>query len=216
MATTVGPTGYQVSIPENSDTASIQAALQALVYNYNSGSVPSTTGQIGANSVFGILAPKADPTFTGTITTGLSTAGLVLTNSSGVLSSSATIANSYLANSSVTIGSTSVALGATASTIAGLTSLAATTLTGNLVGDIYASDASTKVLEAGGTGGTGATFTGNVTGNLTGNVTGNYTVYPTSSGSIAGTRKVFVADPTVVGSTGSGLVGAVAGDLWFW
>lgn len=215
MATTVGPTGYQVSIPENSDTASIQTALQALVYNYNSGSIPSTTGQIGANSVFGILAPKASPTFTGTITTALATDGLVLTTS-GVLSSTASIGNSYLTNSSLTIGSTSVSLGATATTIAGLTSIAATTLTGNLVGDIYASDASTKVLEAGGTGGAGATFTGNVTGDITGNVTGNYTVYQTASGSIAGTRKVFVADPTVVGSTGSGLVGAVAGDLWFW
>ena len=45
-----------------------------------------------------------------------------------VLTSASSIPNSGLANSSLTIGSTSVALGATASTIAGLTSLASTTL----------------------------------------------------------------------------------------
>lgn len=41
-------------------------------------------------------------------------------------------------------------------------------------------------------------------------------VYQTSSGSIAGDRKVYVADPAVVSSNGSGLVDPVAGDLWFW
>ena len=47
--------------------------------------------------------------------------------STGVLGTSA-IPNAQLANDDVTIGSTAVALGATASTIAGLTSLASTTL----------------------------------------------------------------------------------------
>jgi hypothetical protein len=45
---------------------------------------------------------------------------------------------------------------------------------------------------------------------------GLQTVYQTASGVIAGQRKVFVADPAVVGANGSGLVGPVAGDIWFW
>ncbi len=53
--------------------------------------------------------------------------GLTYNSSTGVLGTSA-IPNSQLANDDVTIGSTAVALGATASTIAGLTSLASTTL----------------------------------------------------------------------------------------
>jgi hypothetical protein len=42
------------------------------------------------------VAYTASPTFTGTITTGLTTAGIVTTSSSGVLSSAATVSNSYL------------------------------------------------------------------------------------------------------------------------
>jgi len=53
--------------------------------------------------------------------------GLTYNASTGEFGTSA-IPNSQLANSSLTVGSTSVALGATASTIAGLTSLASTTL----------------------------------------------------------------------------------------
>ena len=57
----------------------------------------------------------------GSITTPLTTAGLVLTNGSGVLSSTATIANSYLANSGIVFGSTTQALGSTITNIAGVT-----------------------------------------------------------------------------------------------
>jgi len=53
--------------------------------------------------------------------------GLTYNSSTGEFGTSA-IPNSQLANDDVTIGSTAVALGATASTIAGLTSLASTTL----------------------------------------------------------------------------------------
>ena len=54
---------------------------------------------------------------------------LTLPNETGtILTTASSIANSNLANSAVTIGGTSVSLGATASTIAGLTSLASTTL----------------------------------------------------------------------------------------
>ena len=44
-------------------------------------------------------------------------------------------------------------------------------VTGDLVGDVYASNGTSKVLEAG-TDGTDATFTGDITGNVTGDVTG--------------------------------------------
>ena len=64
-------------------------------------------------------APSASPTFTGTITTPLTTAGYVKTNSSGVLSSSATIPNTDLANSSITINGSTVALGES-TTISGI------------------------------------------------------------------------------------------------
>lgn len=76
----------------------------------------------------------------GSITTPLTTAGIVLTNGSGVLSSTATIANSYLANSAITFGSTSQALGSTITDIAGVTinnttiPTSATLLTGSDIG----------------------------------------------------------------------------------
>lgn len=57
----------------------------------------------------------------GSITTPLSTAGIVTVNGSGVLGSVATLANSYLTNSSITLGSTSVDLGSTVSNVSGLT-----------------------------------------------------------------------------------------------
>ena len=46
------------------------------------------------------------------------------------------IANSKLANSSITIGASGVSLGGTITTIAGLTSVTATTFTGNLTGNV--------------------------------------------------------------------------------
>jgi hypothetical protein len=89
MASTVGPAGYQVSIPSSSDIASIQVALQGLAYNYNNGEVPPTAAQIGANSIFGVLAPKASPAFTGTTTAVDLTVSGTLT---GTLTGSATSA----------------------------------------------------------------------------------------------------------------------------
>lgn len=68
MSELVGPTGYEVLVPQAGDIASIQTALQGLVYNYNDGAEPTLVSQIGANSVFGILAPKASPALTGTAT----------------------------------------------------------------------------------------------------------------------------------------------------
>jgi hypothetical protein len=57
----------------------------------------------------------------GSITTPLTTSGLVLTNSSGVLSSTSTLANSYLTNSSIVFGSTAVSLGDTVTNLSGVT-----------------------------------------------------------------------------------------------
>jgi hypothetical protein len=91
MASTVGPTGYQVSIPDAGDIASIQAALQGLVYNYNSGSIPTLVADIGANSVFGILAPKASPALTGTATAvNLTVSGTLTATLSGAATSATT------------------------------------------------------------------------------------------------------------------------------
>jgi hypothetical protein len=56
-------------------------------------------------------APTSSPTFTGTITTGFTTAGYIKTDSSGVLSSVTTIPNNALANSSIIINGSTVSLG---------------------------------------------------------------------------------------------------------
>ena len=83
----------------------------------------------------GNKAPKADPTFTGTVTLPLSTSGYVTTNSSGVISSVATVPNSGLTNSKVTVGTTDISLGASSTTLAGLTSVTSTSFTGALTGN---------------------------------------------------------------------------------
>ena len=57
------------------------------------------------------IATSASPTFTGTITTPLTTAGYVTTTAGGVLGSVATIPNVGLTNSSVTVAGQTVALG---------------------------------------------------------------------------------------------------------
>lgn len=79
------------------------------------------------------------------------------------------IANNKLANSSVTIGSTSVNLGDSASTIAGLSSLSATTLNGNLTGNV------TGNITSGGSSSfnTATITTLTVTNTINGNVSGN-------------------------------------------
>ena len=83
-------------------------------------------GSLAYNNSTGVI------TYTGPSTSDVTSAitvasGSGLTISSGEIGTNA-IPNSQLANSSVTVGSTSINLGATASTLAGLTSLTATTL----------------------------------------------------------------------------------------
>lgn len=73
-----------------------------------------------------------------------------------------------LVSNSVTVGTTEISLGSSSTTLAGLTSVTSTNFIGDLRGDVYASNGSSKVLENG-TDGTDATFTGDVTGDLTGN-----------------------------------------------
>lgn len=64
-------------------------------------------------------APTANPTFTGSVTTPLTTAGVVKTSSGGLLSSVATLANTDLTNSAITINGTSVSLGGTITVASG-------------------------------------------------------------------------------------------------
>ena len=85
-------------------------------------------GSLAYNSTSGVI------TYTGPSSSDIrgeisvaSGSGLTYDSGTGELDTDA-IPNAQLANSSLTIGSTAVALGATASTIAGLTSLTATTL----------------------------------------------------------------------------------------
>jgi hypothetical protein len=83
-------------------------------------------GSLAYNNSSGVITytGPANSDITGLISVA---SGSGLTYSGGEIGTSS-IPNSQLANSSLTVGSTSINLGATASTIAGLTSLAATTL----------------------------------------------------------------------------------------
>jgi len=83
-------------------------------------------GSLAYNNSTGVITYNG-PT-NSDVTSAISVAsGSGLTINSGEIGTNA-IPNSQLANSSVTVGSTSINLGATASTLAGLTSLTATTL----------------------------------------------------------------------------------------
>ncbi len=75
-------------------------------------------------------APTASPTFTGTVTTPLTTAGYVTTTSGGVLGSVATIPNAGLTNSSVTVNGSSVSLGGSVTVTAEPTGTAGGKLSG--------------------------------------------------------------------------------------
>jgi hypothetical protein len=69
-------------------------------------------------------------------------------------------------------------------TVNGTTTLTGKTTT-DVVGDVYASNGTSKILDNG-TDGTNATFTGSVTGNVTGNVTGTATTATNIAGGGAG------------------------------
>ena len=101
------------------------------------------------SAYFDIVGATATQTLTNkTIAANSNTiSGLTNANFNGT----AGITNANLANSTVTVGSTAITLGSTATSIAGLTSVTASTFTGNLVGNV----------------------TGNVTGTVTGGISGN-------------------------------------------
>lgn len=91
------------------------------------------------------------------------------------------------------------------------------TVTSDLIGDVYSSDGTSKVLEAG-TNGTDATFTGDVTGDVTGNVTGDVTGDVKSSNGTTilnsgtdGTDATFTGD--VTGDLTGNVTGNVTGNL---
>ena len=77
----------------------------------NSGDYVEVVAMVAISLAAAGYAPIASPTFTGTITLPLVTAGYVTTTSGGVISSVATIPNSGLTNSSITINGTPVSLG---------------------------------------------------------------------------------------------------------
>jgi len=104
-------------------------------------SIAYTSDLAGAQNIFQnmtdgtniAVADTSSDTFTFTAGTGITC--LVNVAADSLTISTSNIPNASLANSSVTIGSTSIALGASTLTLAGLTSVAATTFTGALTGN---------------------------------------------------------------------------------
>ena len=109
-------------IPEGTNLYYTNARARGAVSVTDSGGL----GSLAYNNSTGVItyAGPSNSDVTGLISVA---SGSGLTYSGGEIGTNA-IPNSQLANSSLTVGSTSINLGATASTIAGLTSLTATTL----------------------------------------------------------------------------------------
>jgi hypothetical protein len=153
--------------------------ISTLTFNNSGSGVASGSTYNGGTAVtlsYNSLgaAPTASPTFTGTITTPLTTAGIVLTNGSGVLSSTATIADSYLA---------------TISTAGKVLNTATTATNANTASAIVARDAS------------GNFAAGTITANLTGTAA-NATVLQTPR-AINGTNFDGSAAITVTANAGT-------------
>jgi len=150
------------------------------------------------------LATNASPTFTGTVTLPLTTAGYVTTTSGGVISSVATIPNVGLTNSSVTVGTTAIALGASSTTLAGLTSVTSTGFTGALTGNV-AGNASTATALATPRNINGVAFDGSAAITVKASTTNALTIGTGLSGSsFDGSGAVTIAiDSTVATLTGS-------------
>jgi len=104
-------------------------------------SIAYTSDLAGAQNIFqnmtdGTNTAVADTsTDTFTFTAGAGITCTINATTDTLTIATASIPNSSLTNSSVTIGSTTISLGATATTISGLTSIAATTFTGALSGN---------------------------------------------------------------------------------
>ena len=120
--------------------------------------VGTTAINLGASSTtLAGLTSVTSTSFVGALTGNASTVtnGVYTTDTGTVTNTmlAGSIANSKLSNSAVTIGSTSVSLGSTASTLAGLTSVTATSFVGALTGNVTGSvtgnaDTATKLATA--------------------------------------------------------------------
>ena len=150
------------------------------------------------------LATNASPTFTGTVTLPLTTAGYVTTTSGGAISSVATIPNLGLTNSSVTVGTTAIALGASSTTLAGLTSVTSTAFAGALTGNV-SGNASTATALATPRNINGVAFDGSAAITITAANPNALTIGTGLSGtSYTGSGAVTIAiDSTVATLTGS-------------
>jgi hypothetical protein len=125
-----------------SGMALVEAGTSQSLKMLSDTSVIVSTGTVGSNTDRLVINPSGGFAFNGSY----GTSGQVLVSAgsgaSAGWSGTPTIAgtnftaipNSALTNSSVTVGSTSIALGATSTTLAGLTSVSATTFTGALTG----------------------------------------------------------------------------------
>jgi len=157
------PTGTRsITFPDASGTLALLNSISVVnsgtgfgSLSYNSGTGAITYSVVTAANVRGTLSASTTGTGYGALTYSSATgnydfavvtdanirgslsvavaSGLTYNSGTGVFGTSA-IPNSQLANSSVQIGSTSIALGASTSTVAGLTSLTATTLYGGVFG----------------------------------------------------------------------------------
>jgi hypothetical protein len=119
------------------------SAWQTVSSGAGSFTLGSTSINLGSTTTTVAGLTLSGPTFSGTITTPLTTAGVVLTNGSGVLSSAATLANSYLTNSTIS----GVALGSTLASLSlgtGLSYDSGTTYTGGNARTINVATASTS------------------------------------------------------------------------
>lgn len=115
-----------ISLANTADTAT--AATHYFVETGSDGIIrPKTLANVKAELL-------GSPTFTGTITTPLTTAGYVTTTAGGVLGSVATIPNAGLTNSSVTVNGTAIALGASGTVTAAAGTLTGTTLNATVTG----------------------------------------------------------------------------------
>ena len=157
------PTGTRsITFPDASGTLALLNSISVVnsgtgfgSLSYNSGTGAITYSVVTAANVRGTLSASTTGTGYGALTYSSATgnynfavvtnanirgslsvavaSGLTYNSGTGAFGTSA-IPNSQLANSSVQIGSTSIALGASTSTVAGLTSLTATTLYGGVFG----------------------------------------------------------------------------------
>ena len=157
------PTGTRsITLPNASGTVALLSSISVAnsgtgfgSLSYNSGTGAITYSVVTAANVRGTLSASTTGTGYGALTYSSSTgnydfavvtdanirgslsvavgSGLTYSSSTGAFGTSS-IPNSQLANSNVQIGSTSIALGGSTNTIAGLTSLTATTLYGGTLG----------------------------------------------------------------------------------